>query len=413
MNQSDRYVTARTRGVRCALILGVAAVAGCSRPLAPPIRSGEPVGVQLMRTEPSFVGQAFRVLVDFESGTDFAFIADCPGGQIDPAVAHTGNSSLHVPPGAKPFVVKLSSLLPGGPADFPGAWTLVGAYFISRESTAVRVSYEVKGKAILQRSVGLEARKWTAVFLDVTSLSDPNGEPPGEVGLLRFAPERGAETWCDDVVVLDNTRSLAGDADKAGDAWSVRQRGFYTLIEKPGSFAVRIPTPESGEGDAWKAEEANDLRVRLTAAGGRRTRVIYSDGREYVDGGVKSLAETSAEQQAQLNEQHRAPAALSVPEEMGRVERNSPGDANHDGYNEAVGAYELKAAGPRFEVTVTPQGPKVVRPVLEIAGLPTGHVVAHAEGQVIEKLARLPNGHVLVMLPTTIDRPVTVNVRVQ
>src|SRR5260370_40187843 len=77
----------------------LATVVGCSQPLAPPVRSSEPIGVQLMRAEPVFVGTPFRVLLDFESQTDMAFIKDAGAAKIDREVAHTGAASLQVPGG--------------------------------------------------------------------------------------------------------------------------------------------------------------------------------------------------------------------------------------------------------------------------------------------------------------------------
>src|SRR5206468_1990885 len=166
------------------------------------------IGVQFMRAEPSFVGAPFRILCDFESETDLAFIADAPAARVDPQVAHTGGASLRLPAGVNGFTLKLASLLP--PGNFPGSWTLIGGYFISREPVAVQVSYEVKGKVLLRRTVQIEPRKWTTAFLDISSLADPNADPSHEVGVVRFAFER-ADVWCDDLIVLDNANALVGD----------------------------------------------------------------------------------------------------------------------------------------------------------------------------------------------------------
>jgi hypothetical protein len=393
------------------------ALAGCTGQLAPPTRSGEPIGVQLMRAEPMFVGAPFRVLLDFESASDLAFVSTSSISKLDPVikldseVAHTGGASLQVPAGAKGsgFVVKLSALLPTN--DFPGLWTLIGGYFISREATSVQIDYLVGGKSLLHRSVNLEPRKWTPVFLDFSTLSDPNANAPSEVGVLSFTTGNAA-VWCDDIVAFDNASLFVGDADKAGDGWTVRRRGFITIIEKPGSFKLRIPSPEAAS-EGWRVEEANELRVRMMNSTGKREWTVYSDGREYLDGKFQSAIELPAEQLKEMEAQQASPAELSVPEEFGRVERNAPGDRNNDGYAEASGAYQLKANGARFEATITPRTAKLVRPVLEIAGLPAGRVMANLEGRLIEKSVRLPNGHVLIELPATINRPVTVNLRVQ
>ena len=94
------------------ICLGIAlTLTGCSESLAPPKRSGEPIGVQFMRTEPAFAGTAFRVLLDFESPGDLAFIGEGSSTQLDPAVAHTGGASLQIPAHTNGFVVKVNANL--------------------------------------------------------------------------------------------------------------------------------------------------------------------------------------------------------------------------------------------------------------------------------------------------------------
>ncbi len=390
------------------VFLGIAlTLAGCAASLAPPKRSGEPIGVQFMRTEPAFAGMAFRVLLDFESPGDLAFIGEGASVQLDPAVAHTGGASLQIPVGANGLTVKLNALLAVG--DFPGNWTLAGGYFIARDDATVQISYEVDGKVILSRKVPLMNRRWTPVMLDLTPLSDPNTSTPREVGILRFKAGT-ATVWCDDVLAVDNVKSLIPDSDKAGDAWMIRRRGFATRIEKPGSFKLRVPTPEVNA-EGWRVDEANELRVRFSS--GKHNWTIYCDGRGYSDGRYEPVMELAPAEQAMLAAQHNSPAEITVPAELGRVERNSPGDRNNDGYDETTGAYPLKANGPRIEATITPRTAKLVRPVLEIAGLPAGQVSVNLEGRYIDKSVRLANGHVLIEIPGTIDRPVTVNVRVR
>ncbi len=388
-------------------------LAGCGAapPLSPPVRTGEPVGVQLMRVEPGVVGLPFRVLLDFENANDTAFIADAGLAKVDREVAHTGGASLQIPGGAARVGVKLGALLPT--TGFPGAWTLAGAYFIAREPTRVTASYEAEGKVLVRRVVVLEPRKWTLVLLDVTGLSDPNKGPEHGVGVLRF--QAGAETvWCDDVVLMDNSRELVPTAEPAASGWAVRQRGFETTIERQGgqgAFRLTLPTPEAGDA-GWRVDEANAIRVCLTSADGRHARTIYSDGREYRDGKFATLVELGAAQAA-LEAQHFSPAELDVHEELGRVDRNTSGDRNNDGYNEARGSYQLKANGPRIELTIQPRTPRLVRPVLEVAGLPKGNVVVNVDGQVVDRWVRLPNGHVLVEIPGGIERQIGVSLNVR
>ena len=99
---------------------------------------------------------------------------------------------------------------------------------------------------------------------------------------------------------------------------------------------------------------------------------------------------------------------------MGRVDRNTPGDANNDGYNETTGSYRIIAQSPRIEFRFVPaRGTPDPRPVLEISGLPFGKVLATLEGRLIEGSQRAADGSLLLELPATIDRAATVDVRVE
>jgi hypothetical protein len=382
---------------------------GCAHgPSAAP-RLGQPIGVQLMRTESMFVGAPFRVLLDFESDDDRAFIAGCPSAHLDQALAHTGKSSLQLPPAAGHFSVRLPRLLDQGP--FPGSWTLLGGYFWSQQPATIGISYEVDGQTVLQRTVNLPPGNWTPVMLDIVALNDPNRSAEAPIGMLRFTLPRQT-IWCDDLLVMDNTHFLVGDADRAGDNWTVCQRGFATIVDRPGSFKLSIPTVETGPA-GWQVEESNPLRIVLASSDHQHIWTIYRDGDEYLDGKFKSAVALSAAQTAQMVQQQDHPAELSIPEELGRVERNSPGDLNNDGYAELTGAYQVKASGARIQITIAPQTPKLAKPVVEIAGLPLGRIVAALDGQLIDQTVRLANGHVLVQIPSTIQRPVNLDVRVQ
>jgi hypothetical protein len=390
---------------------------GCSQqPLTPPIRSGEPVGVQLMRKEPAFGEMPFRVLLDFESANDLAFIAE-PAGmkatvegalRVDSQVAHTGAHSLQIPGGRpREIQIKLTSMLP---SDFPGSWTLLGGYFIALENTTVRICYQVSSKIVLQRTVALAARKWTPVMLDLSSLSDPNTTAGGPAGVLTFTTD-GPAVWCDDIMAIDNGKVLVADSQQAGDQWTVRRRGFSTLIDRPGAFKLNVPTPEASA-EGWRLVEANEMRIRMVDAGGKKTWTLYSDGRGYLDGKFKPLIDFPADQAAMFVEQQESPAGIAVPGEMGRVERNTPGDRHNDGYSETSGAYQLKAFGPRLDITLTPRTAKLTHPVVEVVGLPAGRVLATVEGKLVERIVRLPNGTVLAEIPTTLNRAVTINLRI-
>jgi hypothetical protein len=154
------------------------------------------------------------------------------------------------------------------------------------------------------------------------------------------------------------------------------------------------------------------MRLILTSADQKHTWTIYRDGTEYLNGKFQCVVPLSADQTAQMIQQQAHPAELKIPEELGRLDRDTRGDLNNDGYAELYGAYEVKTNGPRIQITITPQISALCKPVIEIAGLPLGRVVAALDGQLIDQTVRLPNGHVLIQIGSTIQKPVTLDVRV-
>jgi hypothetical protein len=367
----------------------------------------------MTRAEPRLAGTPFRVLLDFERPTDAAFLtARGPACQTSPDAAHTGLSSLKlVGPGT--VDVKLHSLLSGN--AFPGAWTLAGGYFRPAESSApvrVTLAYRLPSadQPLAQRTIELtDAQRWTPVFLDLTPLA---ANPSAEVGQLTIQVD-GGPAYCDDVVLVNNANTFEAPPPGAtpGVGWTIKQGGYDILVERFGRFRVMFKTPEA-DADGWTVDEASDLRVRLASVSGQHW-TIYLDGRQYRDAQFSSLLPAMGNALEYVREQHASPAELLVPEEFGRIDRDTPGDRNNDGYNERRGSYQLVARGTRFEVMIRPHATPLVRPVLEIAGLAAGEALVTVEGQLIEKTTRLANGNLLVELPIALRRPTTVNVTVR
>jgi hypothetical protein len=378
-------------------------------PSPPPLKT-EPIGVQITRAEPRLVGTPFRVLLDFERPTDLAFVSAAPsdGAELSVAKAHTGGASLRVGLNTQ-IAVKLTSVVHG---DFPGTWTLAGAYFCCEQSTpaTVRLAYRTPSSPapLAERAVTLsQPGRWQGVFIDLTTIRSQSTEP----GLLTFRVEGGGPVYCDDVAIVNNTKVLEEPAAASpGSGWTIRQAGLATVVDRPGRFTFTLKTPEAVS-DGWVCEEANAMRARFVTAGGR-TWTIYAEGRQYQDGQFNAQGST-AEAAPYFARQHASPAEVLVAEEFGRVDRDTPGDKNNDGYNELRGAYQLIANSMRFEATLRPTTPALVRPVLEISRLPAGEVLATVEGRLIENSVRLGNGTLLLELPITIERPTTVNVRVK
>lgn len=387
--------------------------AGVQRPTPPPLTT-EPIGVQMTRAEPRLVGTPFRVLLDFERPTDTAFLIAATADTLPRTStdrAHTGESSLKFERGGA-VDVKLASLI--GDGAFPGTWTLAGAYI----STAgpgpalVTIAYRIPSAAqpSLQRTVELSpGATWTPIFLDLTALS---ANASAEVGLLNIRVDAGAAVYCDDVVLVNNARTLeeppAGASPQAG--WTIRQGGCAIDILRPAHFRVTLKTPE-GASDGWSVEEANNLRARFVSTSGK-TWTIYADGRQYQDGQFGALA-PMGDAAALFAQQHNAPAEMIVADEFGRIDRDTPGDKNNDGYNETRGSYHFVAKGPRFEVTLKPTTRVLAYPVLEISGFPAGSALTTVEGQLVEKSTRLPNGNLLVEIPLTLERPTTISIKIR
>lgn len=385
------------------LILGALLnILGCAqRPAEPPVSAGEPLGLQMVRTEAQLRNYPFFTLLSFERDTDPVFVrAEGAAAKPDPARAHTGSQSLLLPKGTTSFAVKLSSLHSG--REFPGPWTLLGAYFYSPQRQRLTASYELDNKPLATYTVELLPGQWTPVLLDIAAALDGKSTPA--VGALRFKFADGlpAPLWCDDVIELNNATTHV-DAD----GFLIQERGFQVLLQQANLFKLALKTPEATD-QGWSLEEANELFARFSSKGRQKSRIIYADGRQFIDGAYQPLGPADAV----LARQHATPARLTISADMGRVDRNTPGDANNDGYAEQSGTYQIVALLPRLEVLIAPQTPALKNPILEIANLPAGNVLATMEGTLVKKVIRLESGRVLIELAGTLDRPTTVNVRI-
>lgn len=334
------------------------------------------------------------------------FVAAQPlKAQLDTAAAHTGRSSLLLKPGTHRLTLKLSSMLAG--REFPGDWTLVGLHARADEATSVTLSCaQAGGRTIAARTVALSPGMWTAVMLDISALG---AAPQGEVTLeLRFDPSTVGAVRVDDAMLIDNRDTLV---DASPDGWTITRAGLRITCERKLRFAFSVVTVD-GSPQGWAVEEANALRARFSSSGETKALTIYADGRSMWDGAYKPLS-ASVREDGAFAAAHGSPADIVVVEPMGRLNRNTPGDANNDGYNERLGAYQLEATGARLEMTITPRSTAVPRPVFQMAGLPDGKALITIEGKLVEKSTRLADGQLIVELPARITRPTLVTVRIQ
>ncbi len=397
------------------LLLAGCGTSGTAVPPPPPPGADLPISLQLRRLEPNLQPYPFRSLLDFESGADAVFVKSATPFERDARHAHTGHASLALAADTQRIDVGLASVLTGQP--FPGNWTLVGGFFYAQEITRITIASELKPGIVQKRTMALAAGRWTAVLLDISRESAQTivTDHPGTISFTFENPRRGT-IWFDDFLVVNNTRTWVQGADVPGGPttrWSVVQRGFEIGVLKPSAFEVSLRTAEAAE-NSWRVEEANDLRVRLSSTGKNRSLVIYSDGRQYLDGQVRSLLAASTDAQARaLTAQHDKPGAIEIAEGIGKIDRSSTGDANNDGYNEMVGAYQLAAAGAHVEFEIAPNDTPLVSPVVEVSGLPAGKPLVTLEGKLVGDVVRTDSGHLLIRLPGDIARPTTVDISIR
>lgn len=344
-------------------------------------------------------------LLNFERNTDALFTAAFPSAAaIDVAPSRSG-TSLRLQPGTRRVDLKLASLMSGRP--FPGEWTLLGISLCAEQDAVATLSYQLDGRAMLESEITLPAGRWTKALLDLSKL------PATSTGIgtvsIRFDDDGlKSVVWADDLILINNVETIVHGAE---GGWSIRRQGLSLTLQRPGAFAFHLATEESQDG--WAIEEANALRARFRSnRDDGQHMTVYSDGRVLKDGAFSAVSDAIHDDK-RYAAAHESPAAVYIPEELGRVDRNSPGDVNNDGFNERLGAYCVVAAGPRVEVTLTPSGASIPRPILQIAGLPEGNLRVTVEGRLVDRWVRLADGQVIIALPLHLERAATVSVRMQ
>jgi hypothetical protein len=414
------FIRVRNRLPIMLLILSALPV-GCARrgdgPPPPPRRlGGEPIGVQMMRVEPHLKTQRFNTLVSFEQRGDAVFVTPAAGGTVEPsaAQAHTGRASLRT--AAEQFTIKLSSLLPPGGA-FPGKWSLAGGYLYAPDGAQVTLALHVGSSVVAQRKLTVPNGRWTPAMVDLTALGESASPPKGAAALVAQV-RSSSGVFLDDVVLVENAQTIfepAGDdatRDRSfGGPWTIRRAGLNYVLDAPGRFTTKLLSAEAGGAEGWEPEETCVKRARFRSGGTPKAATIYSDGRAYWDGVYRPLSSAAADRL--YAQQHVTPARVEVAEEFGRVDRNTPGDADNDGYNEHRGAYQFVASGPRLEIGLTPRAGPLLRPVFEVRGLPPGKVLVTVEGRLIEDVTRLEDGTLLIDIPARVNRATTLYVKLQ
>ncbi|HEV7298097.1 MAG TPA: hypothetical protein VGN72_01950 [Tepidisphaeraceae bacterium] len=340
----------------------------------------------------------FAVVLGFEHDSDHVFQTGGTIARGRKAMFHTGSAALAV---RDRVTVRLPSLVSGG--AWPGDWTLVGAYVYADGPAKVEVTYAPGTDASATNRVAVPAHRWTLVQVDLAAVHEG---PPHDLEFRFDGPVR----FLDDVLLVNDLRVLA-----ESPSWTVLHQGHRTVARWSHGAGRSWPTSADGLAEhSYSVTEATPARLWLTGTPAGVV-VAYPDGRCLMNGHHVTMptGNTVGRDYAAFAQQHERPGVLEVPSAQGELDRLSTGDANNDGYNEISGAYRISARGSRLDVTIDPQQRPLIQPLLEIANLPPGEVQATIEGKWLPVFGRTANGNVLIAVPSTLQRPTVVSVKVQ
>lgn len=364
----------------------------------------KPLLFQLQEQDTSLEGQRVRTLLDFEHESDLIF-TESEGPISLGSPAQTGQFSLQFSHSVVTF--RIHSVLFS--TAFPGEWTLLGAYARPQIDNSVQTEL-LDGETVLAKNrKTIPGGRWTFVGIDLTrhlSQIQASNDKRFRFRMTFDASVGLATTLVDNVVLINNTRTLVDTRSNASFGWLIRQEGYTTRIEAPGRFKIEALTPAATD-SGWILSEYNSTRIILRSAGPIQTWVLYSDGRMIRDGQISIHGPVETD----VSDSHRDPAIIQTDETTATLRVHTPGDSDNDGYNEVFGAYQLSAKGARIQFTIRPRTTPCVAPLFEIHDLPPGMVTTMVEGRLIDSAERLNDERVLLRLPLRIDRPMTVTVR--
>jgi hypothetical protein len=256
-----------------------------------------------------------------------------------------------VPARSREAVVRLEAMTRG--RDWPGRWKL-----IEIELTAAVAEEVEMGPSGAPRRVTLSAgeRNW---------LRMPITDRPADLLLRAAGGGFGGSVQLGRVRLVDDTWVIWDTG------WSVRRSGGRLLVKSRTGHENAVEGAMPG---VLRVREANAIRVVTEPFG-----TFYANGRN-----PWTLGEGRTE--------------VVISDDFGRIERNSDGDTDGDGFNDARGATILRVSGRRVVFTVSNGGGGGAA-VFELVGLPAGDVTVLSEGRLVERFERLSDGRLLLELP--------------
>ena len=372
-----------------ALSLSLLALGGCAHQPKAAINADVLLGRQLQKQDAELIGQQFRTLLDFEHPQDAVFVTRSVAGN---ATGHTGSVALRADSRA---IVNVSSLLFG--STLPGTWRLIGGY-VRGPGGRTSATLLADGRDIARTA--RDAPAGIDLFIAIDLTAEPCRRALATAKRIEVRFEAAGPFALDDVLLVDNRRTLVNTAAEPRLGWAVSVDGLSLAIAAP-SFRTTVPLL-AGDSGGWAIEEANAVRVRLRDAhGGVWT--ILPDGRSIRDGQTATISG---------GRMSPSPAEVTVDDATGRLDRETPGDADNDGYNERLGAYQIVATGPRVKLRLAPRGDSTEPPVIEVHGLPREANTVTVDGRLIKQTVRLADGTLLVLVPIALAEPVELTVGV-
>lgn len=269
------------------------------------------------------------------------------------------------PAGAHEAMLRVEALTRGRP--WPGRWTLLEIELHSSVAETLSLSFaDAPGSAPIPLTGG--GRQ---------TLRIPLTSKPADVKLRSTSPSGFAGK-----VEFRRLRLLDDRWTVWDDGWKVeRTAGLLTLTPTSG-------TPIRVSADAWRVTEAGVLRAVLMHASGRGG-AVYASGRVSADPFAPDLAPRDATR-----------VTVALPDDQGRLDRQTEGDTDGDGFNDRLGATVIRVAENTRRLTLSVSAPAPARrPAFEFRGLPAGTVTALWEGRLVTTHLRLPDGTLLLELP--------------
>lgn len=319
----------------------------------------------------------FTSVIDFESPkNDRVFL----GGNVkfEKSAAFTGKYGVSIPAGQS-IRLRVGAALVG--REFPGRWKYLGFHTKSSAPSHLRVRWrdgELVREAI-QVDIDSTTREWLELFT-------PTDLEKLELELINESTE--ATTVGIDDFILCDPELVIQKSELESIGLERTQLGWYVETGDKRVYAGRWD-PMS---DAVNPLEWSPMRIVFADARGRR---FSFDAR-----GVRH---PTIEPQPLLE--------IQILDDSARIDRNSPGDSNQDGYDESIGSYRIFALTPTVTLRVSPQDKPVDRTLIEVSKLPPGEVRVTVEGELVDRIHRFKDGRVLVELPITVDRPMQIEIR--